>query len=70
MKGMIVPKKTLTAIVASYLGINTVSAYIDPGTGASAIGSMLPMLFAFLSAIGAWLIKHFWNPIKKFFAGK
>jgi len=43
-------------------------AYIDPGTGSAMLGSVWPVLVGILSAIGAFLIKYFWDPIKGFFS--
>jgi hypothetical protein len=42
--------------------------YIDPGTGAAIVGSILPLIAAIFSAILAFLIKYFWEPIKRFFS--
>ena len=59
-------KKTAFTISA----LTTVSAafaYIDPGTGVAVIGSLGPLVLAFFSAILAFLIKVFWNPIKSLF---
>ena len=59
-------KKFLFA--ASVLTINSAAfAYIDPGTGVAVIGSLGPLVLAFFSAILAFLVKVFWNPIKKAF---
>ena len=40
-------------------------SYIDPGTGSIIISSIWPFILAFFSAIGAFIIKVFWKPIKQ-----
>lgn len=42
-------------------------AYIDPGTGATFIGSLAPLLLGLCSAVVALFLKIFWNPITGFF---
>ena len=42
-------------------------AYIDPGTGGVFLNTIWPAIIAFFSAIIAFFIKWFWNPIKKLF---
>ncbi|MEK6935026.1 MAG: sulfatase [Nanoarchaeota archaeon] len=44
--------------------INPVSAYIDPGTGASIIGSFWPMIIAFFAFLGGLFVKIFIKPLK------
>jgi len=44
---------------------NGVLAYLDPGTGRAIIGSLWPLVVAFFLAMGVFLTKYFWNPIKK-----
>lgn len=40
--------------------------YIDPGTGGMIIGGTIwPFIVAIFAAIGAFLAKVFWEPIKK-----
>ena len=43
-------------------------AYIDPGTGGMIVGSIWPIILAFFAAIGAFLVKVFWRPVKGFFS--
>ena len=43
-------------------------AYLDPGTGGVIIGSIWPLIVALFSAIGAFIIKWFWKPIKRAFS--
>lgn len=60
----------LLILVGLFIAVNsnqTASAYINPGTGAAVIGSIWPVIAAFFSAMLAFLIKHFWSPIKRFF---
>ena len=46
-------------------------AYIDPGTGATLIGSMRPLAVAFGIALLLILIKLLWKPLtKKIFGAK
>jgi len=45
-----------------------VFAYINPGTGSAVAGTLWPLIIVFFSTIGAFLIKHFWSPIKRFFS--
>lgn len=49
--------------VTAVLLLSHASAYIDPGTGASIIGSIWPALVAILSGIGAFFVRKFWRPI-------
>ena len=42
-------------------------AYIDPGTGGVLFNTIWPFIVAFFSAVIAFFIKWFWNPIKKLF---
>jgi len=44
---------------------NYAMSYIDPGTGSIIISSIWPFILAFFSAIGAFIIKVFWKPIKQ-----
>ena len=48
----------------------SVSAYIDPGTGAIIIGGIWNLIVALFTALIGVLIKVFWKPIKKAFLGK
>ena len=62
-------KKTIiTATLTCLFSMKIAAAYVDPGTGAAIIGSIWPLIVAFFSAIGAFLIKIFWKPIKGFFS--
>ncbi len=45
-------------------------SYIDPGTGAAMAGSIWPLIVAFFAAIGAFITKIFWTPIKGLFSRK
>lgn len=45
-------------------------AYIDPGTGATFIGSMAPLLVGVLTGAFAFLLKIFWHPLKRLFSKK
>ena len=42
--------------------------YIDPGTGVTIISSLWPIFLALISAIGAFIVKLFWHPIKRIFS--
>ena len=62
-------KFKVISIFAIFLFTAKVSlAYIDPGTGSAIAGSIWPLILAFFSAILAFLVKWFWNPIKKTFS--
>jgi hypothetical protein len=61
-------KWVVAASLVVLVGLSkNVFGYIDPGTGASLIGSISPVIVAFFSAMLAFFVKHFWNPIKGFF---
>ena len=45
----------------------SVLAYIDPGTGGVLFNTIWPFIVAFFSAVIAFFVKCFWNPIKKLF---
>ncbi len=42
-------------------------AYIDPGTGATFVGSMAPLIIGAVSAVFAFILKTFWLPLKSLF---
>ena len=52
--------------IASFMLNKDVCAYVDPGTGVAIIGSIWPLIIAFFSAIIAFIVKYFWEPIKRF----
>ena len=63
-------KKILLSLpVAIYIAAlsQTALAYIDPGTGGIFLNTIWPAIIALFSAIIAFFIKWFWNPIKKLF---
>jgi len=62
--------KKLRMILILIMATKPVFAYIDPGTGTALAGSLWPLIVSFFAAIGAFLIKYFWCPIKGFFKGK
>ena len=62
------PMKVLLALYIIILSTNAY-AYIDPGTGAVIIGSLWPLIAAFFAAAIAFIVKHFWHPIKRKFKG-
>ena len=45
----------------------SVSAYVNPGSGSAIAGTLWPLIVIALSTTGAFIIKHFWNPIKRLF---
>lgn len=63
--------KKLFLSLSVTIGIIAVSqsalAYIDPGTGGIFLNTVWPAIIAFFSAVIAFFIKWFWNPIKKLF---
>ncbi len=42
-------------------------AYIDPGTGATFIGSLGPILMGLVAGVIAVFGKYFWHPLKALF---
>lgn len=59
-------KKKILVIFCFVLSSQSVlGQYIDPGTGVAIAGSLWPLIISFFAAIGAFLVKYFWNPIKK-----
>tara|TARA_Y100000310_G_C20390729_1_gene672616 strand:+ start:168 stop:401 length:234 start_codon:yes stop_codon:yes gene_type:complete len=65
-------KKQFRMIFASFFVLIALSegalAYLDPGTGSAIGGALWPLIIAFFSAIFAFIVKYFWNPIKIFFS--
>ena len=45
-------------------------AYIDPGTGATLIGSLGPLALALAVAVALLLLKLLWKPMRRRFLGK
>ena len=60
--------KKLIVLTIGLISIKNAFAYIDPGTGSAIAGSLWPLLVAFLSAVGAFMAKFFWKPIKNSFS--
>ena len=54
-------------MMAILLGSNAL-AYLDPNTGGVILNTIWPFIVAFFSAVGAFIIKYFWKPIKKAFS--
>jgi hypothetical protein len=42
-------------------------AYIDPGTGATFVGSLGPILVGIVGGAFALFLKFFWHPIRRIF---
>lgn len=61
-------KKILTLGLTFILLSQTVFAYLDPGTGSVIAGSLWPLILAFFGAVGAFVVKHFWSPIRRGFS--
>ena len=40
-------------------------AYIDPGTGATFVGSLAPLLVGLCAGAAAFIVKYFWDPLKR-----
>ncbi len=57
-------------LITGFLLTNWAYAYLDPGTGSAIAGSLWPALLAFFSAVVAFALKYFWNPIKNLFSRK
>lgn len=60
-------KCVLIASAAFILLLPNSYAYIDPGTGSTIIGSLGPLFATIFATAAAFVVKHFWKPIKKFF---
>jgi hypothetical protein len=46
-----------------------VTAYLDPGTAGAVVGGAIwPMLVAAFAALSAFLLRYFWEPIKRLLA--
>jgi hypothetical protein len=45
-------------------------AYIDPGTGATFVGSLGPILVGIVGGAMALFLKFFWHPIRRLFSKK
>lgn len=56
----------MVLVIIVLLGSN-VLAYLDPGTGGVILNSIWPLIVVVSSAIGAFIVKWFWRPIKKSF---
>ncbi len=56
--------RTTIFIFSSVLASKVALAYIDPGTGSAIAGSIWPLIVALFSAVFAFTVKFFWNPIK------
>ena len=65
-------KKTFLILFVIFTGLiflsTNVLAYINPGTGGAIIGSLWPLILVFFSALGAFIVKWFWKPIKRTFS--
>lgn len=62
-------KKGLQVLLLSFFGFlilnKSAYAYLDPGTGGIILSSLWLLILAFLTAVAAFLAKHFWHPLKK-----
>lgn len=58
----------LICIINTIFLSKLVSAYLNPGTGSAVASTLWPLIIIVFSTIGAFLVKHFWNPIKKVFS--
>ena len=63
-------KAFLCVLTINLIAANSAFAYIDPGTGATFVGSMAPLIVGVLSGAAAFFVKVFWHPIKRIFAKK
>lgn len=54
--------------VSIVLSSKAVLSYLDPGIGGAILGSLWPVLAAIFTAIGVFLTKYFWKPIKGVFS--
>ena len=61
---MINLRSFLSALMILY-ATSPVIAYIDPGTAGIVVSSVWPAIVRFFSVIGAFLVRVFFNPIKR-----
>ena len=70
----LIMRKKYCFLIMGAIGVfvlnNSAFAYLDPGTGSAIAGSIWPLIVAFFSAIGAFFVRKFWNPIKGIFSRK
>jgi len=60
-------KISLMFLMVFMVGIllsTNVFAYLDPSTGGILFNTIWPFLVAFFAAVGAFIVKWFWRPIK------
>lgn len=58
-------KRLIYLSLAVFFCISNVSAYIDPGTGGMILGSAFPIFALILAAVAGFLLKFFYNPVKR-----
>lgn len=58
---------TVVASVLFFMNFNAY-AYLDPGTGGMIVSSFGPLMALVFSVIATFLIKFFWQPLKKTFS--
>lgn len=56
------------ALIAAVLLSKGALAYINPGTGGALFNVIWPLIVAVITAVMAFAVKWFWNPIKKTFS--
>ncbi len=56
--------RVIGSAVGAVLLVNCAFAYIDPGTGAIIVGSLWQILIALGAVVVAFVMRHFWNPLK------
>ena len=62
------PRILLVIPIALVVLSNNVFAYIDPGSGGVILNTIWPLIVALFAAVGAFLTKYFWSPIKGLFS--
>ena len=58
----------LVACLGCGFGLHEAHAYIDPGTGATFVGSMGPLIVGVIGGAFGLLLKIFWHPLKRLFS--
>lgn len=58
-------KRRYLLLICVLINVGTTLAYIDPGTGGMIASSVWPIILSIFGAIGIFLTKYFYRPVKK-----
>ena len=58
----------LVGVLLTILSPGEARAYIDPGTGATFVGSMGPLIVGIIGGALGLFLKIFWHPLKRLFS--